>query len=84
MGLDSVELILDVEREFGIEIGDAEAAELTTVGDLLACITRNLVPGAEAPPDVCPRLVRLLASSSGVKPERIDRNTGIVRDLGID
>ena len=34
MGLDSVEIIMDIEDHFGIEITDAEAARCGRVGDL--------------------------------------------------
>ena len=34
MGLDAVELVMRVEEEFGIEIVDAEAGEVATVGNL--------------------------------------------------
>jgi len=37
MGLDSVEIIMDIEDRFGIEITDAEAARCAGVGDLLGC-----------------------------------------------
>ncbi len=33
MGLDSVELLVEVEKTFDIEILDSEAAEILTVGD---------------------------------------------------
>lgn len=36
MGLDSVEIILAAEEEFGLEIPDAEAGRMITVGDLQA------------------------------------------------
>jgi hypothetical protein len=37
MGLDSVEIIMDIADHFGIEITDAEAARCGRVGDLLGC-----------------------------------------------
>ena len=41
MGLDGIELMMEVEEEFGITISDAEAAKLRTVGDLVAlCLDR--------------------------------------------
>jgi acyl carrier protein len=45
MGLDSVEIIMDIEDRFGIEITDAEAARRMRVGDLLGCVTANWVAG---------------------------------------
>ena len=53
MGLDSVEIILTVEEEFGLEIPDAEAARMITVGDLQArdiiCRQLGLKPDAVIP-----------------------------------
>ena len=38
MGLDSVELIIEVEEKFQIQIPDIEAENINTVGDLHQCI----------------------------------------------
>lgn len=39
--LDTVELVLSMEEEFGIEIPDEDAENLLTVGDLVGYITEN-------------------------------------------
>lgn len=36
--LDTVELIMEFEKEFGIQIPDEEAEKITTVGDAIAYI----------------------------------------------
>lgn len=42
MGLDSVELIVEVENEFQIEILDIEAENILTVGDFYECVIQKL------------------------------------------
>lgn len=42
MGLDSVELVMDVEKTFGIEIPDSEAEKIFTVGDLHEAVWRRV------------------------------------------
>ena len=39
--LDTVELIMELEEEFGLEIPDEEAEKLTTVGDAVNYIESN-------------------------------------------
>ena len=39
--LDTVELIMELEEEFGLEIPDEEAEKLTTVGDAVTYIESN-------------------------------------------
>ncbi len=38
----TAELLINVEKEFGIEIKDSDASELKTVRDLVECIGRQL------------------------------------------
>ena len=39
--LDMVELLFATERHFGVEISDAEAREMRTVGDLVAYVSEK-------------------------------------------
>jgi acyl carrier protein len=41
MGLDSVEIVMDLEEEFGIKIRDDEASELRRVGDVVDCVSKK-------------------------------------------
>ncbi|QQE10998.1 hypothetical protein JD969_16060 [Planctomycetota bacterium] len=42
MGLEDVELIMEVENYFGIKISDAEAGQVKTVGDLCDLIKKHV------------------------------------------
>ncbi|MCP4511754.1 MAG: hypothetical protein GY826_35740 [Fuerstiella sp.] len=42
MGLDTVELLMDVEASFGIEISDDDAQNIVTVGDLFECVKSHM------------------------------------------
>lgn len=53
MGLDGVELILDVEDHFGVTIRDSEAPELRTAGDLVTLLQNRI---AAAQTDSCAML----------------------------
>ena len=39
--LDTVELIMEFEKEFGIQIPDDQAEKITTVGDAIAYVEAN-------------------------------------------
>ena len=49
MGLDSVEIVMEAEEEFGIKIPDAEAEQIRTVGDLVDLVCQHLAPVTKAP-----------------------------------
>jgi acyl carrier protein len=86
MGLDSVELVMNAEEHFGIEIPDHVAEALFTVGDLHGFIVAELnrLGRRPNPEIVFVELRQLICDQFGIKPERIVAEAGIVKDLGID
>ncbi|MBU6455318.1 MAG: hypothetical protein KGS72_26340 [Cyanobacteria bacterium REEB67] len=52
MGLDSVELVLAIEEEFGIEIADVDAGQIFTVGQMYDYLRHKL---RSTPPAHCIR-----------------------------
>lgn len=44
--LDQLEVLMEVEKEFGIEISDEEAETIVTVGDAVALVQAKLAPNA--------------------------------------
>jgi hypothetical protein len=94
MGLDSVELIMEIEDEFGIEIPDEDVQDILTLGDLHRLlfnhVSRNLgasisaLQGGTLEKDVWKRLERLLITEWAIEKERIKPSAEIVRDLGMN
>jgi acyl carrier protein len=84
MGLDTVELVLAVERVFGIEISDEVAGKISTVGELheyvVAELTRLGRPNLN--PEITYDLLRnVICFQLGVKPEEVVPNARFVQDL---
>jgi acyl carrier protein len=92
MGLDSVEIIMDIEDRFGIEITDAEAARCVRVGDLLDCVMTKLKTGQTSKPgrqqcttsQVLEEIRDIIAEQAGVRRERITLEAELRGNLEID
>ncbi|HZT81708.1 MAG TPA: acyl carrier protein, partial [Gemmataceae bacterium] len=75
MGLDIVELVMEIEEEFDIRIPDDEAAQITTLGRLHSFI--HAERGTRGILDYCPssrafyRLRRVLTGEFAVGRQRI-------------
>lgn len=54
MGLDGVEMVMELEDEFGIRIPDDEAERMQTVGQTVEFVARELTARRPPGPDVCP------------------------------
>lgn len=85
MGLDSVELIMDMEREFGLKIPSEEAVNLALLGemrDYIVTALRDRKPpvGADA---VWARMSAVLVAT-GISPSLIKPTSHIILDLGLD
>jgi len=86
MGLDTVELVLQIEDEYGISISIEEASEILTVGDLVILIEKHT--GDIGQPilfeAIFERVVSFLVEDYDVKKELITPSSEIVKDLGLD
>lgn len=83
MGLDVVELIMNIEARYGIDISDADARIMRSVGDLHEYILAHASPVPDAG-QVWTWLRHMIAEEFGVPLERITRGAWVVRDLGIN
>jgi len=84
MGLDTVELVMAVEKEFGIHIPHSDAGRILTVGELhtfviseLGRVGRPLESG-----DAYEQLRALISYHLGVRPEVVVPEARFVKDLG--
>jgi acyl carrier protein len=90
MGLDTVELVMAIEEEFGMKIPNEQAARLETAGDLSSYVQRRLESDRGQPLDAAERVAvwervkAIVVEQLGVEPERVTQDAHIVLDLGAD
>ena len=86
MGLDTVELIMDFEKAFGIDIPNEAAAEMITprhVRDFVVAEYARHDRHAE-PDDIFQKIREMTVVRANVKPEQVTLDTSFVHDLGLD
>lgn len=83
MGLDVVELLMNIEAQYGIHIPDADARVMRSVGDLHEYILAHASPPPD-PDQAWTWLQDMIAEEFGIPIERITREARVVRDLGIN
>ena len=86
MGLDTVELVMDVEKAFGLDLPEPELNAVLTIGDLHAVVMRhaNIPAGSPAAAQCWERLVEVVVESTAVKREHVIPTARIRADLGIN
>lgn len=86
MGLDTVELVVAVEKHFSIAIPDGDAADADTVGKLAQIIERlRLASGHPIPRDeIVSRLKHLISDMFDIPVESIAEASQFRKDLGLD
>jgi acyl carrier protein len=86
MGLDTVELIMAVEQRFGIEIANAEAERLTTVGAIHQLVIAKLRTRGDPinEDELYSQLRDVICDQLRMKPEAATPSASIVDDLGAD
>jgi hypothetical protein len=91
MGLDSVELVMAIEREFDLEIPDANARTMYTVGDMYDFVHRSLARRAREtgapPPDearLWDQVLDIIVEEIGAERHKLVRSARFVADLGVN
>ena len=87
MGLDTVELVLAVERRFSITIPHEVAAQLATVGQMHQFVVEQLQRAGSLEPsrdEVYSILTDVICHQLGVRREDVTPDAHFVYDLGAD
>ena len=94
MGLDSVDLLVQVEKHFGISISDIEAEKIITVQDFVNIVfSKILAKNHDAlldPKKLCSQqdveeiIKGIFEKSTGIPAQNIKLKDRISSDLGID
>lgn len=84
MGLDAVELVMQIEEAFDITLTDDGAKSVRTVGDLYQGVLRHLSQSSSIDPKevAWQKLVEIVSHQLQIKPEDILPSTRFVEDLG--
>jgi acyl carrier protein len=85
MGLDSVELIMEIEKAFEISIQDEEAQKIITVGDIYNCTWSYINKRKEANKKEMETIInQIIHDKIGVELKEISPEKKIIDDFGID
>lgn len=83
MGLDVVQLVMNIEARYGFAISDADARPMRSVGDLHAYIMAHADPSPDEE-EAWGWLRAMISEEFGVPLDRVTREAWVVRDLGIN
>jgi hypothetical protein len=86
MGLDTVELVMEIEQTFDISISDADARKLYTVGDIhrYILVARHAAGRPLVAEEAWNQVCDILEHSYGVRRSKLTPDARIVADLGLD
>ena len=92
MGLDTVELIVAIEKKFKIDIPNPEGAQIVTVGDIHEVVWKHLPekPAGSKNEKILTRgetaqiINELIADFAGFELHEITPDKSITSDLGLD
>ncbi len=89
MGLDTVEILLWAEKEFGIAITHADAGEVSTVGGFTLLIyhlmlAQHGLKNTTSEEIIYNKIKALLIKQYGIKESQISRDAKFIQDLRLD
>jgi len=86
MGLDTVELIIEIERHFDIHIEDEEAEKLNTVQSIINHVKEKLeIDNRELKLEIITKhVINIVSNKAGIDKQKIKLTNSITQDLGLD
>ncbi len=85
MALDYVELVMEIQTEFGVNIADSDATKITTVGHFFDVIVELLqveaVDGYSG--EIWDRYIALIQQRTDIPRHRLVPSARFVQDLGL-
>ena len=88
MGLDHVEVVMEIEDTFGVSVPDEEAERLLTVLDVQECVIKLLLAEPERlaerlRPVVFAQVQAIIAEQMAIRPASIKPHSRLVEDIGM-
>ena len=88
MGLDIVELIMEVEQTFDVSIGNADVEQARTVGQLFDVVCaqvaqRDPTVGTDRTGPLWERYLAVIESELGIARDQLRPDADFIRDLGV-
>jgi acyl carrier protein len=84
MGLDTVELAMEIENNFQIRPTDKEWSEVRLVNEIHALIITHMKHSDLTDEEVMSQLIKLIAKKTGNEEDKILPTDSITDDLGLD
>lgn len=86
MGLDTVELAMALEEEFGLELPDLTWGRVATPGDVITYFEEALKAAGrpKSRPLIAKAVKRITIAQSGIRESRYREDAGFIEDFGMD
>jgi acyl carrier protein len=84
MSLESVELVLAIEEEFGIDIPNSDIEKMYLVGDVYEWLKVRIATTDPNEQEIWNRLVQVFVRQLNVLPSEVIPEASITKDLGCE
>ncbi len=79
MGMDIIEFVICIEKEFNLQIPDEDSEEIRTIQDLVSNI-ESITPNEVSPDDIRERIFKIFNSEFGITNLKGDENLVVLFD----